>query len=167
MKRSIISISGLIAALAMASAVPPAAAQEGDKKYVGIGFILGEPTGLDAKFFLNNEHALEFGLAWELSGENELHLQGDYLWHRYGLIDLNNGDEMPLFFGVGARLIVREEDIGEDDDRDIFGIRFPIGLAYMFTNYPFDIFAEIVPILDVAPESDFDLEGAIGARFWF
>jgi hypothetical protein len=142
-----------------ALAAAPAAAQ--DTKYAGIGFIVGEPTGLDAKFFMNNEHALEFGLAWSLSDENDLHLQGDYLWHRYGLIQLQNADEMPLFFGVGGRVILRE------NVDDVVGIRFPIGLAYMFTNYPFDIFAEIVPILDLAPDTDFDLEGAIGARFWF
>lgn len=164
MKRSI--IVGLIAALATALAVPAMA--QGDDKYVGLGFIVGEPTGLDAKFFLNNEHALEFALAWSLDGQNELHLQGDYLWHRYNLINLNNGDEMPLFFGIGARMIFEEEDPGDnDDDDDIIGIRFPVGLAYMFTNYPFDIFAAIVPILDLTPDSDFDLEGAIGARFWF
>jgi hypothetical protein len=93
---------------------------------------------------------------------NELHLQGDYIWHRYGLIDLKNGDEMPLYFGVGGRFI-----FAEGDRDDIFGIRFPVGLDYLFTNYPFDIFVEIVPILDLTPDSDFDLEGAIGACFWF
>jgi hypothetical protein len=162
MKRSI--IFGLIAALALALAVPAMAA--GETKHVGVGFIVGEPTGLDAKFFMNNENALEFGLAWSLSGQNELHMQGDYLWHRYGLIDMKNGDEMPLYFGIGARFIFTESDPGGNDD-NIFGIRFPVGLAYMFTNYPFDIFMEIVPILDLTPDSDFDLEGAIGARFWF
>ena len=164
MKHSII-VAGLLAVLAMTLSVPATA--QGDDKYVGIGFIVGEPTGLDAKFFLNNENALEFGLAWSLSGQNELHLQGDYLWHRYDLIELNNGDEMPLFFGIGARFVSTEDDPGDNNDEDIFGIRFPVGLAYMFTNYPFDIFAEIVPILDFTPDSDFDLEGAIGARFWF
>lgn len=149
---------GLIAALTIAVAAP---AMAQDTKHAGVGFIVGEPTGLDAKFFLNNENALEFGLAWSLSGHNEMHLQGDYLWHRYDLIELNNGDEMPLFFGVGARWV------SVDEHDDVFGIRFPVGLAYMFTNYPFDIFAEIVPILDLTPDSDFDLEGAIGARFWF
>jgi hypothetical protein len=162
MKRSI--ISALAAALTIAAALP-ALAQ--DDKYAGVGFIVGEPTGLDAKFFLNNEHALEFGLAWSLSGQNEMHLQGDYLWHRYDLIDLNNGDEMPLFFGIGARFVFTEDDPGDHNDDDIVGIRFPIGLEYIFTNYPFDIFAEIVPILDLTPNSDFDLEGAVGARFWF
>jgi hypothetical protein len=158
MKRFI--IVGLIAALALALAVPAMA--EAKTKHAGVGFIVGEPTGLDAKFFMDNEHALEFGLAWSLSGSNELHMQGDYLWHRYNLIDLKNGDEMPLYFGVGARFIAAE---GDADNH--FGIRFPVGLAYMFTNYPFDIFMEIVPILDLTPDSDFDLEGAIGARFWF
>ena len=160
-------ICGLFAATALTLAAP-AAQSQGDDKYAGIGFIVGEPTGLDAKFFLNNEHALEFGLAWDLSGEDDIHLQGDYLWHRYGLIDLKNGDEMPLFFGIGARFVARDghDNEGHDFD-DVFGIRFPVGLAYMFTNYPFDIFMEIVPILDVVPDSDFDLEGAIGARFWF
>jgi hypothetical protein len=148
-----------VAAAIASAAVVPAAAQ--DTKHAGIGFIIGEPTGLDAKFFMNNEHALEFGLAWSLSGENELHLQGDYLWHRYGLFKLDNADEMPLFFGVGGRIILVE------DLDDVIGIRFPVGLAYMFNSYPFDIFAEIVPILDLTPDSDFDLEGAIGARFWF
>lgn len=160
MRRSI--ICGLIAALALALAAPAMAQSHGDNKYAGVGFIVGEPTGLSAKFFLNNEHALQFGLAWSLDGANELHLQGDYIWHRYGLIDLKNGDEMPLYFGVGGRFI-----FAEGDHDDIFGIRFPVGLDYLFTNYPFDIFVEIVPILDLTPDSDFDLEGALGARFWF
>ncbi len=131
-------------------------------KHVGLGFIVGEPTGIDIKIFMNKIHALEFALAWSLSNENDVHIQGDYLWHKYDLIDLDNSDELPLFFGVGGRVILRE-----DPADDIVGIRIPVGLDYIFRNYPFDIFLEIVPILDVAPDTDFDLEGAIGARFWF
>jgi hypothetical protein len=83
------------------------------------------------------------------------------LWNKYDVINLNNSDELPLFFGIGGRIIMNE------DADDTIGIRFPVGLDYIFTNYPFDIFVEIVPILDVAPDTDFDLEGALGARFWF
>lgn len=144
--------------LLVATAVGTASAQE---KNVGLGFIIGEPTGIDVKFNLTKIHALEFALAWSLSDENDLHVQGDYLWHKYDVIDLNNSDEMPLFFGVGGRIILRE------DVDDVVGVRFPVGLDYIFANYPFDIFVEIVPILDLAPDTDFDLEGAIGARFWF
>jgi len=147
-----------LASLLTLAASAPAWAQD---KNVGVGFILGEPTGLDAKIWLADQHALEFGVAWSLSGNNEFHLQGDYLFHRFGLIKMNNNDQFPLYFGVGGRMILI------DNHDDVFGIRFPVGLTYIFRNYPFDIFGEIVPILDVAPDTDFDLEGAIGARFWF
>jgi hypothetical protein len=158
MIRSIVCAIVIVVAGAMVTI--PAAAQ--DNKTFGLGFVVGEPTGIDAKFFLNsNDRALEFAAAWSLSGNNDFHLQGDYLFHRYGLFDLQNQDEMPLYFGVGVRMVLIE------NTDDVVGIRFPIGLAYVFANYPFDIFAAIVPILDVAPDTDFDLEGAIGARFWF
>jgi len=131
------------------------------EKNFGLGVILGEPTGIDAKFWLANQHALEFGTAWSLSGDNKFHIQGDYLFHNFDVLKLNTGDRLPLFFGVGGRMIFR------DNRDDIFGVRFPVGLSYIFTKFPFDIFAEIVPILNVSPDTDFDLEGAIGARFWF
>jgi hypothetical protein len=149
----------ILCAAGLAGAALPATAAQ--NKHVGVGFILGEPTGIDAKFWLANEHALEFGAAWSLSGNNEFHIQGDYLFHKFDLIHINTGDQFPLFFGIGGRMVLVE------NADDVIGIRFPVGLTYIFANYPFDIFGEIVPILDVAPDSDFDLEAAIGARFWF
>jgi hypothetical protein len=152
------SILAIVCVAMVALAGTPASASE---KNVGLGFILGEPTGVDVKFWLANQHALEFGAAWSLSGNNELHIQGDYLFHKFDVFDLKSSDDLPLYFGVGGRMIFR------DNIDDTFGVRFPVGLTYIFANYPFDIFGEIVPILDVAPDTDFDLEGAIGARFWF
>lgn len=155
------TIYAILAALALTTAALPAVAQEQATKHVGLGFIVGEPTGISLKMFLNNTNALDFAAAWSLSGNNDFHLQGDYLFHKYDLIDLKNSDDFPLFFGIGLRMVLIE------NYDDVVGIRFPVGLDYLFANYPFDIFAEIVPILDLAPDSDFDLEGAIGARFWF
>jgi hypothetical protein len=37
----------------------------------------------------------------------------------------------------------------------------------MFSNAPVDIFVELVPILNLAPSTDFDFNGGIGARYWF
>ncbi len=157
-----IALTGLLAVSGFTgTAKAQTDANRSGAKHVGLGIIIGEPTGIDLKIFLNRVHALEFALAWSLSDENEMHLQGDYLWHKYDLIDLDNADQLPLFFGVGGRVVLR------DERDDLVGIRIPVGLDYIFTNYPFDIFFELVPILDLAPETDFDLEGAIGARFWF
>jgi len=54
---------------------------------------------------------------------------------------------------------------GEDDD--FIGIRIPVGLAYLFEGAPVDVFLEVVPLLDVAPETEFTLNAAIGVRYFF
>ena len=41
-----------------------------------------------------------------------------------------------------------------------------VGLSYMFADAPFDLFVEIVPILDLVPDTDFDLNAAIGVRWY-
>jgi hypothetical protein len=126
----------------------------------GAGIVVGDPTGLSLKFRLDRENAIDAAIAWSLDEPNNLHLRADYIWHRYGLIKVRKG-QLPLFFGVGGRIEFREHS----DDR--VGVRFPVGLDYYFANAPFDIFIELAPVLDLAPETDFDLEGAFGGRFWF
>ena len=154
----------LICAVILVTLLATAPAQAQTTTF-GLGAIIGEPTGIGMKLFLSSGNALDFGVAWSLDGANDLHLQGDYIYHNYDLIAVEQG-QMPLYFGIGARMKIREDEAGKDHD-DTFGIRFPVGLAYVFDNAPFDIFLELVPILDLVPDSDFDLNGAIGGRFWF
>lgn len=153
----------LLVAVALAAAfvaAQPAQEAKAQVSHVGLGIILGEPTGINLKMFMSERNALNFGVAWSLSGNNDLHLQGDYLLHWYGKINPEVG-RMPIYAGLGARIKLREN---ADDN---FGIRIPVGLAYEFADAPFDIFGELVPLLELTPDTDFDLEGAIGARFWF
>lgn len=126
----------------------------------GLGIIVGEPTGIGGKLFLSRANAIDGAVAWSLEGNNDFHIQGDYLFHNYTLITVDEG-EMPLFFGVGGRIAFRE------NRDDLVGVRFPVGLAYLFEDAPLDIFLEVVPILELAPDTDFDFEGAIGTRFFF
>jgi len=69
--------------------------------------------------------------------------------------------KLPLYFGGGARILFKRHE----DDR--FGLRAPVGLAYMFDNVPVDIFAELAPTLDLAPGTRFSVYGGIGARYYF
>jgi hypothetical protein len=154
--RAHISMALVVGALA-AMVASPAAAYPGK---FGLGIIVGEPTGIDGKLFLDRGNALDMAAAWSLSGDNDLHLQIDYLYHRYSLIKVDKG-KLPLFFGLGGRVEFRENR----DDK--VGLRIPVGLAYEFADAPFDIFGEIVPVLELTPDTDFELEGALGVRFWF
>jgi hypothetical protein len=127
-------------------------------KKIGAGIIVGEPTGLSFKYWLTEKTALDAGLAWSFVDENAFQIQADYLIHNFSLITISNG-KLPFYFGIGGRLKF-SNDI-------ILGVRVPVGLAYIFSDEPIDIFLEIVPILDLLPKTDFTISAAIGGRYFF
>ncbi len=131
-----------------------------DHGNIGIGVILGEPTGLSAKMWTSANTAFDLGVAWSFSGNGHFHIHADYLIHRFGIFNVSKG-ALPLYFGVGGRIVFRDEA----DDQ--IGIRFPIGIEYYFDDLPIAVFVEIVPILDLAPSSDFDINGGLGGRIYF
>lgn len=125
----------------------------------GIGIILGEPTGVTVKNWLTEKTAVDFAIAWSFSGsEDALHLHGDYIIHNFSLIPVDEG-EMPFYFGVGGR-------IKFEDDASV-AVRVPLGIDYLFANAPVDLFLEIVPMLELAPDTDFELNGGLGVRYFF
>jgi hypothetical protein len=124
----------------------------------GLGIILGEPTGVSGKLWTSGENAFDFAAAWSFQGDGNLLLQADYVWHIFRLIPVPDG-KLPFYVGVGGEVILADDPV--------IGVRVPLGLDYMFGNAPVDIFVELVPILRLAPSTDFDFAGGIGARYWF
>ena len=125
---------------------------------VGLGLIVGEPTGISFKYWTGSTTAFDAALAWSFIDEGAFHIHGDYIFHNMRLISVPEGT-LPFYYGIGARLKTSH------DSR--FGVRVPLGLAYLFQNAPVDIFLEIVPILDLTPKTDFSINAAIGARYFF
>lgn len=146
------------------------AVHAGPKDGFGLGIIVGEPTGLSLKKWTRDDRAVDAGVAWSFSENDSLHLHADYLFHRFELIAIPeiNG-KLPLYFGLGARVKLKEENNGKGRNNDdvLVGVRVPLGISYLFENAPFDIFAEVVPVLDLAPDTDFDLNAAVGTRLYF
>ena len=126
---------------------------------IGVGIIAGEPSGLAFKWWAEDGTAVDAVTGWSL-GDGDFYVHGDYLWHRV-IEDLEIGGSVPLYYGIGARLLLRE-----DKDSKI-GVRIPIGLDFLLDDGRFDIFVEIAPIFNVIPETDFSLSGGVGARFYF
>ncbi|MBP8601915.1 MAG: hypothetical protein KBI45_09175 [Candidatus Saccharicenans sp.] len=133
----------------------PLQAQAQDKK-LGLGIILGEPTGVIAKYWTGNRTAFDIAGSWSFSGENAFHLHADYLLHSFIKVDTG---KLAFYYGIGARLNL------QDDAR--FGIKFPLGLSYMFENTPIDIFFEIGPVMDLIPDTELKLLGFFGVRYFF
>jgi hypothetical protein len=144
----------LAAAFATATAAPVAANPNG----YGLGFVFGEPTGINAKMWHGHDTAFIGGLAWSFVEDGATTVYGDYIWHNYSLLNVQTG-ALPLYFGAGARLQL------ENDAR--FGIRTVVGLNYQFRNAPFDAFMEMVPLFDITPDADLKLNAALGFRYFF
>jgi len=126
----------------------------------GLGIIVGEPTGLSGKLWLGKTTAIDGAVAWSFEGEDAFHLHMDYLLHSFDLIRVDKG-KLPLYYGIGGRIKFDEEDNAR------VGLRIPVGLEYIFTGERVDIFLEIVPLLDLIPDTDFSLNGGIGVRYFF
>lgn len=112
------------------------------------------------KLWTGGSTAVQGAVAWSFTEHTNLHLHADYIWHRWNVIKVEKGS-LPLYFGVGGRLRLR------DEVDDTLGVRFPVGLAYEFADAPFDLFLELVPVLDLTPSSEFDLNAALGGRYYF
>jgi hypothetical protein len=131
----------------------------------GLGVIVGEPTGLSLKYWLDKERAIDGAAAWSSSENDSFQLHSDYLIHNYEFL---GSDELPFYYGLGARLKFKDNDgRGRNRNDDIFGIRVPLGITYLFDDAPIDLFFELVPVLDLAPDVDLDINAAIGLRFYF
>jgi hypothetical protein len=127
----------------------------------GLGVIAGEPTGVSIKAWLDGRSAIDGAMAWSMSGDNDLHLHGDYLLHFFDTFAVEKGS-LPLYTGVGARL-----SFDDDFDDEHFGMRIPLGISYLFEDAPLDAFLEVAPTLDLAPDTDLEASGAVGLRYYF
>lgn len=119
-----------------------------------LGIIIGEPTGLSAKFWTGNLSAFDLGLAWSFSGQGSMHIHGDFLRHSYF-----DSPDLGLYYGLGARLLMREDPK--------IGARIPLGLQYNIPESRLALFFELAPMLDLVPSSSFDINGGLGLRYFF
>ena len=124
----------------------------------GIGAIFGEPTGVSFKNWMSEEGAIDGGLAWAFEKQAAVNIHADYLLHNYSLVRVEEG-RMPFYYGVGMRI--------KFESTTKLGIRIPVGFSYQFAHDPLDLFFEIAPMLDLAPNTAFDLNGGIGIRYYF
>lgn len=124
----------------------------------GIGFIVGSPTGLSAKYWTSGINAFDFGLGYSFEKRDNLYIHSDYLFHIHGA--LNTAEKISIYYGPGIRLKFRE------DNNSRLGIRGVLGGFWMPRGTIIDVFVEIAPVLDLVPATDFSFDGGIGLRFY-
>ena len=149
------------------------ASEIGSSRKIGVGGMLGAPTGLSLKVYFNPRHALDFGLGVGYWGGATVLVHGDYKLH-FTLARTQDFD-LPLFVGVGVKLTVWFTDhdhwywgnYGGHEGYLGVGIRVPVGISFNLNRLPLDFFLEIVPGVGLYPGIGVFLDGAIGLRYYF
>jgi hypothetical protein len=134
---------------------------------LGVGIIAGNPTGISVKKWLHDGNAIDAAAAWSFDDHGAFQLHADYLWHHHisSFSDCIEG-RMPLYCGLGGRVGFKEGNRRHGGENRA-GVRFPLGVTYLLERAPVEIFAEVVPVFDVAPSTDLELDAAIGFRYYF
>src|SRR3954470_18294648 len=90
-----------------------------DKGSIGVGIILGEPTGVTAKLYLKDDQAIQGAIGSAFIGGG-LQVHGDYVFHPY-ILQTRPSFVLPLYVGPGLRMI--DYTNGRDDSSFAIGVR--------------------------------------------
>jgi len=134
---------------------------------LGLGIILGSPTGLSLKYTMSKQSALAAHAGWSFTGDPGVHLTGDYQHLFPMVIETEEGatiSDFTPYVAVGGRFRFKKIEATEENEFHL-GIRVGGGVEYNVSR--FGIFAEVVPVVDLIPETDFDFEGGLGFLFYF
>ena len=107
---------------------------------------------------MDSDNSINGAAVWSFIDTGALHIHVDYVFHNFDIFEPDVG-KLALYYGLGGRLKLT--------DKSKLGARVPIGLNYIIKNNPLDLFIEIVPMLDLIPATTFNVNAAIGIRYFF
>lgn len=126
---------------------------------IGVGLMLGYPTGVTAKKILANGQAVDAGAGFSIGGNNTFQIHADYLFNKQDALYWNDKDPLDLYFGLGGRMRFADEIE--------FGLRLPFGMAYFLNERSLELFTELAPIVNFIPSSNLQAQFVVGGRIYF
>lgn len=132
-------------------------------KTFGLGIIAGDPTGVTGKGYLSSRLAVSGIAAWSFINDAFTAI-ADVTYDMFE-IHHNNKVDTPFYVGAGAKLAINKKMPG--GDKTAIGIRVPVGIAAQWENIPVEGYVEIAPGIELSPETEFDLTGGVGVRYYF
>jgi hypothetical protein len=145
--------SAVVLALVLASTAPAWAGDDDptgekgrpvDKGTVGVGIIIGEPTGICAKLYLKDDQAIQGAVGGAFVGGG-IQIHADYVFHPWILQDRDTF-VLPVYLGPGLRFI--QYNNGRSASYFAPGLRAVIGMLFDFKNVPLDAFVEVAGVLE-------------------
>ena len=129
---------------------------------VGLGIIIGNPSGIHAKFRLSGRNDIDamVGLDWD----DWFFTHCDYLWN----FSLASGDaDLGFYVGPGAFIASNTKSSHEKDNKGtLFGPQGVAGLRIILGKR-FDIFGEAQIRMNIIDGTDVNAYGGLGAHVYF
>jgi hypothetical protein len=162
---------GVAVMIGLAVVEGAAGAQAVEKGSLGVGIIIGEPTGVAAKLYLDDDNAIQAAAGGAFIGGG-LQVHADYLWHPW-ILEERDSFTMPVYLGPGARFIYYDKPDSSDDFVGV-GVRAVGGILFDFKEIPLDVFLEVAGVIEwqfgEADEDQgvgFAINAGAGARYYF
>ncbi|NCN41118.1 hypothetical protein GW916_07685 [bacterium] len=125
----------------------------------GLGAVIGQPSGLSARYSLGGNNAIDASLGWSLSSNGYVAISADYLWEKPNFFRIDSAN-FDLHYGAGAGIVTADGFTG-------IGFRAPVGVSYYFKKPAIQVFFELAAFVALVPDSDFWIHGALGGRYYF
>ncbi len=143
-------------------------------KRFGLGVMIGNPTALSGKYWVNHTQAVDFNLgARHLLNSDSADpvFFADYLFH-FNVGVVTPAFNMPLYFGPGLMLGALNSRhgcriVGCYGGNPVYlGARLPLGISFLFKKFNAEAFIESALELILVPGTALDLDYAVGFRFY-
>jgi hypothetical protein len=132
---------------------------------LSLGVIIGTENGLSFKYNLENSKAIAGAISYSTFRDYGSSVHVDYLFDKARQLEASQGSSFDFYYGLGVQLSnIRR---GLDEGRTQLGLRGPFGLSKSIYNPNLDFFGEVVPILQISPNSDVNLAVGLGLRYRF
>lgn len=142
-------------------ALAQAPGRDGPGGALGVGLVVGTPTGFTAEYRLSDAQALQFALGLDAFDHQDFYF---HVTWRYYLVELAREADfsLPLYLGAGGFV--------EDQGAAAVGARAPIGLALDFSRAPVQIFGELalqLAFVNARGNDRLGVGGEIGFHYYF
>lgn len=126
----------------------------------GIGIQIGDPNGLNLKHYNPGGASFDALFAWDLDDYFFMNLHG--IWEK----SLSRSPDFNFYYGPGAFIGFLDRDSRIFDEEEmVLGVSGTAGLNVYIDR--FEIYLQVTPRLKVIEQTDADVGGGVGFRFFF
>ena len=137
---------------------------------LGVGIVLGDPSGFSARYWTTKTHSLDMSLAY--SFDSFFILTGDYKLN-FPHLFRSTGEHLHPYVGLGGAVAFSTDGTtgrggfyGPTGSSFGLGLRVPFGIEWILSDSRLGVFLELVPGLGMIPSTFGFFEGGVGIRYY-